>query len=143
MRFLRLRKRMLGTFQLTGWRLWGGAPALLPQPPGERVHPTRRDAMPLARRARAGALTPGSGPRVDAAAIRDRTRARAATRWARQDAPCRLHACGLRQARGSRGRAPGGLAHLRGRAAGLGPTPAPPRVFQAEGRAVHAPYART
>ena len=55
---------------------WGVAPSVRPQKAGDRVTTDRRAAVPLARWARAGALTAVSVPTVDADAIRDRTRAR-------------------------------------------------------------------
>jgi hypothetical protein len=39
-----------------GYACWGVAPWLMPQKPGDRVTTDRRDAGPLARRARSGAL---------------------------------------------------------------------------------------
>jgi hypothetical protein len=112
------------------------APSLRPTQAGERVTTDRRDARQLARLARAGALTPVSVPTGDEEAIRERTRARAETRSARKDATFRLQACVLRQEMRSAGRAHGGPAPLRGRAAVVGPTPAPPIVLHAEVRAV-------
>ena len=42
-----------------GYVGWGVAPSLLPKQSGDRVKTDRRDAMPLARRMRAGDLPPG------------------------------------------------------------------------------------
>jgi hypothetical protein len=42
---------------------WGVAPSVLPQKPGERVKPHRRDASTLARLMRSGALPPSLSPR--------------------------------------------------------------------------------
>ena len=68
---------------------WVGAPSLRPPKAGARGPTDRRDARPLARHMRSGALPPGYGPAVDEAARRDLSRAReetlralqAATRW--------------------------------------------------------------
>src|SRR5262245_54244417 len=68
------------------------APSLLPKKSGDRVQTDRRDAVPLARLMRSGDLPPVSVPPVDAAAMRDLTRARADTIGARKAAPCRLKA---------------------------------------------------
>ena len=110
---------------------WVVAPARLPQQAGDRVHTARRDARPRARRARSGELTVVDVPHVAAAALRARTRARAETRSALQDATCRLHACGLRHDRRDTGRATGRPAPLRWRADVVCPTPAPPSVLPA------------
>jgi hypothetical protein len=55
---------------------WVVAPCCIPTKAGARVHTDRRDAMPLARLLRAGALTPLYGPALDDAAIRALRRAR-------------------------------------------------------------------
>ena len=52
------------------------APSLMPPKPGDRVHTDCRDARPWARLMRAGDLTPGSVPAVDAEASRALRRAR-------------------------------------------------------------------
>jgi transposase len=52
------------------------APSLMPHKPGERVQTDRRDAGQLARLARSGERTGVYVPRVEEAALRDRTRAR-------------------------------------------------------------------
>ena len=49
---------------------WVGAPSLRPTQAGARLPPDRRDARPLARRMRSGALPPGYGPAVDEATMR-------------------------------------------------------------------------
>ena len=112
------------------------APSLRPPKAGDRVHTDRRDAVPLARLARAGALPPVDGPPVDAAAIRALTRARAEAISDRTEAPGRRKAGGLRQARRAAGRAHGGPAHLRWRAAVVWPPPAQPLGLHADVRAV-------
>jgi transposase len=120
----------------------GGAPAVSPQPAGDRVHTARRAALPWARLRRAGDRTPVSVPTVQDDARRALSRARDAPRPARQTAPCRLHACRRRPARRHPGRATGGPAHRRWRRAVGCPTPAPHRVGPAEVRAVTAPTPR-
>jgi transposase len=114
---------------------WVVAPSRMPHKAGDRVTTDRRDARPLARLARAGALTVVSGPQVQDAARRDLTRARADAIRALTDAPCRLKAFVLRPALRSTGRANGGPAHLRWLSAGVCPTPTPPMVFPADVRA--------
>ena len=110
---------------------WVVAPALLPKKAGARVNTARREAVQLARLARSGELTAVDVPTVEAAAMRDLTRARDDVSSDRKDAQFRLHAFGLRQESREVGRANGGPAHLRWRAAVVCPTPAPPIVFQA------------
>jgi hypothetical protein len=114
----------------------------MPNKAGDRVKTARRDAVPLARLMRSGALTPVSAPTAEEEARRDRTRARAAARRDLTAAKCRLKAFLLRHDSRSAGQAHRGPAHLRG-LAGVGcPTPAPQIVFQADGRAVNAHTAR-
>jgi len=88
---------------------WGVAPALRPHKSGDRVHPNRRDALPLARLARSGALPLGSVPNVEDAATRALPRAREAPLSALQDATCRLNACLLRTGEPRCGPGPLGL----------------------------------
>jgi transposase len=111
-------------FTRTGYDGWGVAPALLPQKPGDRVTTDRRDAVPLARLRRAGALTRVYGPPVADEASRDLPRARADTRRALTAAKCRLTACVRRQASRYGGRAEW--------------TPAQHLVLHADVRAVNA-----
>ena len=73
--------------------------------------------------------------------MRARSRARAESLRARQAAKSRLNAGLWRQERRARGQAHGRPAPRRWRAAGVGPTPAPHRVFPAEGRSPHPPHA--
>src|SRR4051812_28691934 len=54
------------------------APSLIPRKPGDRVHPSRRDALSLARLLRAGELTPIWVPDTAHEAVRNLVRARAA-----------------------------------------------------------------
>jgi transposase len=121
---------------------WVVAPALSPPTPGERGKPDRRDAVPLARLARAGDLTVVDIPQVAAAALRDLSRARDDTRRDVQSATFRLNAFGRRHEIRDTGRATGGPAHLRWRADVGWPTPAQPIVLQASVRAIHAPTER-
>jgi len=118
------------------------APALSPPKPGDRVKTDRRDALPLARLARAGALPGVAVPTGDDAALRDRTRARDDARSACQDAQVRLNAFWRRPASRDTGRANGGPAPLRGRSEVLCPPPAQPIVFHASVRAGTAHTAR-
>jgi transposase len=69
---------------------WVVAPSLLPKKAGDRVTTDRRDAVPLARLARSGALTAVSVPTGEDAAVRDRSRAREDTIGALKAATCRL-----------------------------------------------------
>jgi transposase len=96
-----------------GYDCWVVAPSLIPQKAGDRVKTDRRDAMPLARLARAGDLTPVDVPTVDDEAIRDRTRARDDTLSDRQDAKFRRKAFLLRHDIRYTGRATWNPAHLR------------------------------
>jgi transposase len=112
------------------------APAWLPTTPGERVTSDRQDARPLARLARAGALTVVDVPTGADDARRALTRARADTRRALKAATCRLNAFLRRHESRDPGWASGGPAHLRWLADVGCPTPAPHSVFQADGRAI-------
>lgn len=77
---------------------WVVAPSLMPQKAGDRVNTDRRDAGPLARLARAGALPPVEGPPGEAEALRDLPRAREDALSALQDPTCRRTALWLRHA---------------------------------------------
>jgi hypothetical protein len=123
----------------------GVAPACLPKQAGDRGHTARRDAVHLARLRRAGALTPVAVPPVADNARRALSRARDAARQDLQAAQCRRNACGLRQDSRSTGAAHGGLAHRRGRAEVVGPTPAstiPDHACRAWGSSPRTPPAR-
>jgi transposase len=111
------------------------APSRMPKQAGARVNTDRRDAGQLARLARCGDRTSVSGPTVDEAAIRARTRAREDVLSDLQDAKCRLQAFWRRHDLPSTGRAQWGPAHLRWLADVVCPTPAPPIVLQADVRA--------
>jgi transposase len=121
---------------------WGVAPALLPQTAGDRGQTDRREAVPLARLTRSGALTPVSVPAAEDEALRALRRARDAAIGALQTATCRRNACLRRQDLRETGRAPWRPAQRRGLAAVGGPPPAPPLVFQDDVRAVNEPTAR-
>lgn len=108
-----------------------GAPSRLPPKAGDRIKTDRRDARPLARLARSGALTAVSGPTVAEDALRALTRVREETRRARKAAQCRLTACWLSHALRDPGRAHGSPAPLRGLAAVGCPPPAHHMVWQA------------
>jgi transposase len=114
----------------------------MPHKAGDRGTTDRRDAGPLARLARSGALPVVSGPPGAEAALRALPRARAAARSEGKDAQGRLNAGLRRPVSRSIGRAHWGPAHLRWLAEVVCPPPAPPIVFQAEGRAVTAHAAR-
>lgn len=117
-----------------GYGCWGVAPSLMPQTAGDRVNTDRRDAVPLARLMRSGALTPVDVPQVDEEAIRDLRRAREDTLRDRKAAKLRRNACWLRHAIRSTGRATWGPAHLRWLSEVVCPPPAQPLVFQESSR---------
>jgi transposase len=117
---------------------WGVAPSLRPTKAGDRVQTDRRDAVPLARLLRSGALTPVDVPTVEDEAMRALTRAREDALSDLKDAKLRLKAFVLRHALRYTGGANWGPAHLRWLSAGVWPTPAQPMVFPEEGRAVPA-----
>jgi len=121
-----------------GYDCWVVAPSLIPQKAGDRVKTDRRDAMQLARLARAGDLSPVDVPTVADEAMRDLTRAREETLSDLKDAKFRLNACLLRHDIRYTGRATWNPAHLRWRAEVVCPTPAQQMVLQAYVRAVTA-----
>ena len=110
---------------------WVVAPSLIPTKAGDRVKTDRRDAVPLARLARSGALPAVSGPQVAEEAMRDLPRARDDARSDRKEAQCRRTAFVRRHDRRYTGRAPWTPAHLRGLSAVVCPTPAQHIVVQA------------
>jgi transposase len=120
-----------------GYDCWVVAPSLIPKNPGDRVKTDRRDAMQLARLARAGDLPVVSVPKVADEAMRDLTRAREDTLRDLTSAKFRLTAFVRRHDIRSTGRATWGPAHLRWLAEVVCPTPAQPIVFQAYVRAIH------
>jgi transposase len=119
---------------------WVVAPSLLPHKAGARVKTDRRDAVPLARLARSGDRTAVYGPKVEAEAMRDRSRAREETIGDLKDTKGRLQAFLLRPDIRYTGRANWSPAHLRWLSAGVCPTPAQPIVLQ---EYVHAVTAHT
>jgi transposase len=121
---------------------WVVAPSLLPKKPGARVKTARRDARPLARLMRAGALTPGYVPAVADEAIGDLSRAREETLRDLKAATLRLTAFVRRHDIHSTGRAHGSPAPLRWRSAVVCPTPAPHMVFQEDVQTVTEQTAR-
>jgi transposase len=114
------------------------APSRMPQTAGDRVTTNRRDAVPLARLARAGALPAVYVPQGEAAAMRALTRAREETLSECQDAQCRRKAFLLRPDSRSSGPANWGPAPRRWLAEVVCPTPAQPSGCQASSRAVTA-----
>jgi transposase len=100
------------------------------------VTTAKRDALTLARRARAGALTPVSVPAVAEEAIRDLARAREAALGDLHAARCRLTALLLRHAIRYAGRANWSAEPGRFLARLVLPTPAPPIVCQEDVRTV-------
>jgi transposase len=125
-----------------GYDCWVVAPSLLPKKAGDRVKTDRRDAMQLARLARAGDRTVVDVPKVDAEAIRDLTRAREDALSDGKDAKFRLKAFVLRHDIRYTGRANWGPAHLRWLSEVVCPTPAQQIVFQEYVRAVTEHTAR-
>jgi transposase len=125
-----------------GLTCWVVAPSQIPKKAGDRVKTDRRDAVPLARLLRSGALTPVYMPTVEDEAIRDLVRAREDVLKEGQAAKVRLKAFLLRQDIRYEGRANWGPAHLRWLAKVGCPTPAQQIVFQEYVRAVSEPQER-
>jgi transposase len=119
-----------------------GAPSLIPNKAGDRGKTDRRDAVPLARLARSGALTPVYVPNVDDAAMRELTRARADALRNLQAAQFQRTAVFLRHDIRSTGRATWGAAPWRWRAEVVCPTPARHSVCHEYVRAVNEHTAR-
>ena len=115
---------------------WVVAPAQIPKKAGDRVKTDRRDAVPLARLLRSGALRPVYIPSVEDEAIRDVVRAREEVLKELKAAKVRLKAFLLRQDIRYAGRANWTAAHLRWLANVVCPTPAQQIVFPEEVRAV-------
>lgn len=120
--------RYLTKKNLTGWVV---APSGMPKKASDRVKTDGREAVQLARLLRSGDLSPISIPSVEEEAIRDVVRAREEVLHDLKAATVRLNAFLLRQDLRYAGRANWGAAHWRGLAEVVGPTPAPPSVFQA------------
>ena len=125
-----------------GYDCWVVAPSLIPKKAGDRVKTDRRDAVPRARLARSGDLTPVYVPKVEDEAIRDLTRAREDTLGDLKDAKCRLKAFLLRHDIRYTGRANWSPAHRRWLSEVVCHTPAQPIVFHAYVRAVTEHTAR-
>ena len=121
---------------------WVVAPSLMPKKAGDRLKTDRRDALPLARRARSGALPAVSVPKVAEEAMRDLSRAREDILSALKATKLRRKACLLRHDIRSTGRAHWGAAHLRWLSEVLCPPPAPQSVLQEDVRAVNEHTAR-
>jgi transposase len=117
-----------------GHHCWVVAPSLMPHKAGDRGNTARRDAGPLARLLRSGALTPVSVPSVEDEALRDRSRAHEEAMQDLKAAQLRRTAVLRRPDIRDTGRAHGRPAPLRGRSAVVWPTPAPHMVFQEDGR---------
>jgi transposase len=115
---------------------WVVAPSLMPKKAGDRVKTDRRDAVPLARLARSGALTPVYVPTVEDEAIRDLSRAREEAIGDCKAAQFRLKAFLLRHDIRYTGRANWNTAHLRWLSEVVCQTPAQQIVFQEYVRAV-------
>ncbi|MBL0089760.1 MAG: IS110 family transposase [Ideonella sp.] len=106
------------------------APSSIPRPAGERVKTDRRDAMKLARLARAGELNPVRVPDEADEAMRDLVRARDDAVREQRNARHRLKALLLRNGIGYAGKAAWTPAHLRWLADLKLPLPAQQIAFQ-------------
>jgi len=120
-----------------GYDCWVVAPSLMPNKAGDRVNTARRDAGPLARLARSGALTAVYVPTVEDEALRDLSRAREEALGDLKAAKSRRNALLLRHDSRYTGRATWGEAHLRWLAEVVCPTPAQQMGFQEYVRAVN------
>jgi len=125
-----------------GHGCWGVAPSLIPKQSGDRVNTDRREAIQVARLMRSGALTPVYVPAVHDEAMRDLSRARAATLHDLKTAKFRRQAFLRRHDIRATGRATWGPAHLRWLSEVVCPTPAQQIVFPEDVRAVTEPTAR-
>jgi transposase len=96
-----------------GYRCEVAAPAKIPRKPGERIKTDRRDALMLARYARAGELTPVVIPDARDEAIRDLSRAREDAVRARLKARQQLKAMLLRHGQRYTGKTSWTAAHKR------------------------------
>jgi transposase len=96
-----------------GYRCEVAAPAKIPRKPGERIKTDRRDALMLARYARAGELTPVVIPDARDEAIRDLSRAREDAVRARLKARQQLKAMLLRHGQRYTGKTSWTAAHER------------------------------
>ena len=116
---------------------WVVAPSMIPKRPGDRVKTDRRDALKLARLARAGELKSVYVPEPGDEAIRDLSRAREDACGDLKAARQRLKSFLLRNDIRYTGRANWSAAHLRWLAKLVMPTPAQQIVFQEYVRSVN------
>jgi transposase len=117
-------------FAALGWRCDVVAPSSIPRPSGERIKTDRRDAMKLARLARAGELTPVRVPDSADEAIRDVVRGREDAVREQRNARHRLKALLLRNGIVYSGRSAWSAAHWRWLATVKLPHAAQQIVFQ-------------
>lgn len=113
-----------------GLACWVVAPSMIPKKSGDRVKTDRRDALKLARLARAGELSCVYVPEPGDEAIRDLSRVREDARDDLKAARQRLKSFLLRNDIRYTGRANWNAAHLRWLAKLVMPTPAQQIVFQ-------------
>lgn len=117
-------------FASVGWQCEVVAPSSIPRPPGERVKTDRRDALKLARLARAGELTAVRVPDTADEAVRDLVRAREDAVREQRNARHRLKALLLRNGIPYAGRSSWTAAHLRWLARVKLPEPPQQLAFQ-------------
>jgi len=120
-----------------GLACWVVAPSMIPKRSGDRVKTDRRDALKLARLARAGELKSVYVPEPGDEAIRDLSRAREDACGDLKAARQRLKSFLLRNDIRYTGRANWSAAHLRWLAKLVLPTPAQQIVFQEYLRAIN------
>lgn len=117
-------------FARMGWHCDVVAPSSIPHPPGERVKTDRRDALKLARLARAGELSAVRVPDTADEAVRDVVRAREDALREQRNARHRLKALLLRNGITYAGRAAWTAAHVRWLAGVKLPEPPQQLAFQ-------------
>lgn len=117
-------------FAALGWHCEVVAPSSIPRAPGERVKTDRRDAMKLARLARAGDLVPVRIPDAADEALRDVVRAREDAVREQRNARHRLKALLLRNGITYIGKSSWSAAHMRWLATLKLPHPAQQVAFQ-------------
>jgi transposase len=120
-----------------GHACWVVAPSMIPKRSGDRVKTDRRDALKLARLARAGELKSVYVPEPGDEAVRDLSRAREDACGDLKAARQRLKSFLLRNDIRYTGRANWSAAHLRWLARLVLPTPAQQIVFQEYVRAIN------
>ena len=125
-----------------GWHCEVVAPSSIPRAPGERVKTDRRDALKLARLARAGDLVAVRVPDMGDEAVRDVVRAREDAVREQRNARHRLKALLLRNGIAYEGRSNWSAAHLRWLATLKLPLPAQQIAFQEYLHAVSESQAR-